>query len=141
MTKQEFQHSLAVEFGGVSYGKNMGSVGISVSRDDIDLEVADNLFINSQVQCRIAADPNAGKDVQGQVKAFEDHEFVEFVANVHGFSVKADNIRATLSIPKSSLGEAQLARFAGRRGTCECTRVGTLHEDGESDNGQEDADD
>lgn len=123
--KRAYQHKVAAHFKTVAINDQTTRLGIKVSRDDLDLGLADALFTDAQLQCEICCDPNAGDDSEGQQTMDVGVFTLELIADVHGFGVKAEHFNASLQSAKSAIDIGALAQFANRRGTLSCTRIGS----------------
>lgn len=117
---------LAVQFKGISWGKQSASIGVNLSRTEMDIAEADKMLVNRTIACKIACDPNDGRDVDGQSKlnlGSKGHSIdAEFSAEVTGFTVRNNYFVVNLKVPMTDvqddgLGASHMVRFCGKPGT------------------------
>lgn len=116
---------ISVNFKNASPTKKRRNLGVEMGRDEIDLETAAQLFINSQLECVISVDPNQDDDGEGQATFDPESDMVDlkFVAGVLNFTVNADVYAFTLQLPLS-LHADDVERFRYRKGRLVCKRTG-----------------
>lgn len=121
------KHRLVVTFGGtVGVGKQLARLGVLLDRAEMNLANMDALFTNAQLACKLVCDPIAENDVDGQATTVDTTVKLGFVAHCKGFRVGNKGYIASLSTPKNDVDLAVLSQFAGRSGTLECKRTGSM---------------
>jgi hypothetical protein len=143
------QADIPGEFGNVSIGQAVGSIGISIDPSHVTLERAHALFCGKRVSIRLMQTLTG--EMAGQ-KRFRGMEALEFSAtcDIKGYRVSPKVITARLSMTLEGLDVPMLTHFSQRSGRLIVVSIQEIPEDAPSggdddddldDEGGEDADD
>lgn len=130
-----------VTYGGVSFGKKTARIGLTVSRDDLKIGVADKNLCDRRLELIIKASGNGDQEGQGRLEGMEDDLVLAGVADVKGFGVHAEHISFGLTFnvkalkTASAAGESRLDDFASREGRLQIVGVETIPEEEKHKNG------
>ena len=126
------------EFKTVGIGKDVTRMSVSVPREKLSLQEADDLFTGSQISAKLSCDPNRNGDAEGQQTMPGCSLDLEVVADCHGFRASSDSFSTSLSMNKESVDLTFLSAFAGRKGTIKIERTGAAAGGGEADSDDND---
>jgi hypothetical protein len=130
---------IGVKFAGVSIGETTARIGISIDRELIELEAADDLFCNRRLIGQIEVE--AGNDAEGQKKLVDDlNHTIKGAFDIKGFRVTSANIAAGLTFSLNDVELNELGHFAKRAGKLTIVNVEAIPgaEDGEDESETED---
>lgn len=130
---------LAVSFGSTSAGKHTGRIGITVSRDKLEIDLADELFCDTRLQAVLTVIPK--KDGKGQKSMLPDQfPTIEGSFDVKGFSTRSDKFSCGFTYMKRSIDANALGEFAGQAGKVEIFDIGEIPDEetkGSGEDGEE----
>lgn len=107
--------TLPVTFGGSSTGKTVGRISVTVSRDNLELELADELFTDTRLSCQLEVTPK--KQGKGQKSLIADqYPVLEGVFDVKGFRTNAEKFSFSLTFNRKALDNNALGEFAAQAG-------------------------
>lgn len=122
---------LQVAFGGTSAGKNTGRIGVKISRDKLDLMLADELFTEQRLEATLTVIPK--KDAKGQKNMLPDQfPTISGSFDVKGFSTRSDTFSCGFTYMKKSVDANAINEFAGQQGKVEIYNIADIPEDEES---------
>jgi len=133
-------YSCDVDFGGVSIGDESGRLGVKISRDDMTLEMADELFAGRRLTGEITL-AELGDENQERLPGMEDERppMIESVFDVKRYSAARKQFTVGFTFALSEIFVQDLARFAKRRGRIVINEIDDLEEGGRG--GSDDFDD
>jgi hypothetical protein len=117
---------LQVAFGGTSAGKNTGRIGVKISRDKLDLMLADELFTEQRLEATLTVIPK--KDAKGQKNMLPDQfPTISGSFDVKGFSTRSDTFSCGFTYMKKSVDanattSSQVSRARSRSSTSPTSR-------------------
>lgn len=133
---------MPVEFGGVSCGRKMMSVGVKIGREELDIGTADEVFTDAQLEVRCVVDPLGNDDTPGQGRFANTDLELEGIAICHRLGVSKDAYTMRLSFVEDSIDQPALLKLAYRTGHIRAKRVGAATSDQiEKANAEVEADD
>lgn len=115
---------LNVTFGSVTIAKKVVRLTVSINRDKLPLDEADDLFAASQLDARLCCDPQADTDTKGQQKMVDTKVELDITPNVSGYHVYEHAFSVSFVMPKKSVDKNLLGQFSAREGTVTCKRKG-----------------
>lgn len=120
---------LAVNYGSISVGDEVASLGLSVERKNLSLSKADAHLVCKRLTCTITAAAGNDNPDQQTMPGMEDAEAtVTAVFDVKGFSVGRKYIRFHLAAPKTAVDLASLTDYPKRAGRFTLLSVETIPE-------------
>lgn len=116
-----------VEFGGVSIGETTARLGCKISRDRIDLDEADSVFVCHRLTGYVRLGANDSDNGQG---TFVDdlYDQVDGSFDVKRIGVNADVISTGLTFSLADVEVATLAKFSKGHGRLVVNKVGAIPE-------------
>lgn len=118
---------------GISLGKSKVTLGISIEREDLSLEVADAILTGASLDMRIIP----AQDVDGQEMMFDEAAALDIDAECGSISVHETYISASLKIDKSGADLNALERFTFRVAKVRFSRTGDAAKGGGDGDGDE----
>ena len=127
-------HSFEAEFKTVSGSLERGRVGLVIERNQVGVDDAMDLFINSQIRFAYEYDPNASGDANGQGKLDpSDLVTVDGIGECKSVRISARAYHVGLSFPREQLNADDPLSLSGRKGTFSCTKVGAAISEADDD--------
>lgn len=125
---ERYKHLLFVKFGGVSANRKTARLSLRIETNTpngISDKLAQELFINAELDFSIIAKAESDNDVKGQ-QTIDDVAKLDQSASamVAGYSVRGDHISLSLVMIKGSIALDEMSRFCGLNGELHCTKVG-----------------
>lgn len=103
----------ACKFGNVGIGDETANLGLAVSREQLNIDAADDMFCGKRLKVRVVVsegDPD-------QKQFWDDLRWdIEATADVKSFRVTAKRIATSLVFQLSEISAEQLSHFARREG-------------------------
>lgn len=120
--------NVPVAFGNVSIGDGSASVKVTVDRENLNPDAADDLFCGRRLQGKIAVgQPNEDPT---QKRMFEDLDYrIEATFEAKGYSVRPKGIGATLNVLLKEVDVETLSHFAKHDGRMIVLNAEPLGED------------
>ena len=119
--------SRAVKLGGLSIGETTARMSFGFSREELDIQDADELFSGSRCNVKIEQKEDAAQTtikVNGKsVKAIDP---IDAVCDIKGFRTTAEHYSAGMTFLMSEVGVEKLARFSGRDVVLTLKRTGDI---------------
>lgn len=110
------QLTIPVEFSKASTGVETVSIGATVSRDHLDLNVADDEICGHRLTCDVAVGEHNPE--QQTLPGMEDaRDVMRIIADVKGINVKPDRLRFSLSTLRQSVDLPKFMALCERSGT------------------------
>lgn len=104
---------------------NRKSARLGVRLKTPDLLAVNDIIRNSQLKVTLTADPNAGKDIEGQATMDVGVLELSGIANVREFGVKRNaDVGFSLLFSKSTVELDDLSQFVGTKGELQVKRLG-----------------
>lgn len=104
-------NDVPVKFGGVSIGEKTARIGISVSREYLNLEQADKLFTDRRLNGAVVL--GHSDDAEGQIKLWDDSDHqLQTSFDIKGFRVGSEHFSAGLTMALKEINIVELARFS-----------------------------
>lgn len=137
MAKTSDKMKVPCTYQNVSINDQAATIGIKLSRSDVNLAKADWMLCNTQIATKLRFDPGSDEDAVGQ-ETMVDIE-VELSANFSskGFRVTSRAIAARFIVPRDVCEISELARFANQSGTLSCKRLGSDKEEEQEEDMEE----
>lgn len=127
-TKFLAKHDVGVQFGGVSIQDTTCRVGgITIDRERMSLEKADELFSNRRLVGRIVL--GHMDDGAGQLELFDGDIAVYGAFDVKGFRCNAAAFGLSLTFSRADIDVAQLSQFAKCEGRLQISEVNEIPAD------------
>lgn len=104
-----------VEFSGVGIGETSARIGVTLSRDDMDIDVADDLLCGRRIKGKIEAHKKGG-DSEGQGYLKNVRPSITAVFECKSFRTGPSKIGASLNFALNDLTGDDLRHFANRNG-------------------------
>lgn len=118
---------LPVEFGGVSIGQSTARLGIRISREDIEIDEADNIFCGRRLKGKIEL---GKKDEDSrQTKFFDSGPVVEGVFDVKRIGLSPEQVSTGLTFSIKDVDIRTLAKFSKGVGVLSVESVEDLPEE------------
>lgn len=124
------KHDYRCEFAGVSIGDATARIGVTVSRDIISLERADDLFANHRLIGRIILGHADDAPLQG--KLFEGDTAIYAAFDAKGFRVSSGTIGLGLTFSRKDVNVSELANFAKSEGRLQIAEVAEIPDEKEA---------
>jgi hypothetical protein len=125
-TESSYDWEIAVKVRGIGIGDETVRFGFEFVAGEIDLNAQKELFVGSQLDCKIVHDPNADKDANGQ-QVMEDcagQDVLVGVAVSRRLGLGVETHGGSLQFQLSAIDTSRLGRFAKKKCTLFCTRLG-----------------
>ena len=116
-----------VEFGGVSIGQKTARIGLTVSRDVLNINAADELFVERRVTGIVVL--GGGEDSAGQTTFIDTDERIEGTFDIHRFGVKSETYTTGLTFNLKDIDIATLALFSKGKGRLILTDISEIPTD------------
>lgn len=124
-----------VEFGGVSVGQTTVRIGVRMNRDQVDLDVADEVFCGHRLNVEITL--GKSDEMPNQKKAFDAAYHVRGSADVKHMGVNADVITSGLTFSLKEIDISEIARFSKGTGKLTVYNVAELPEDAPNEHNED----
>lgn len=122
---------LPVTFGGVSIGKSTAKLSLKIMRDQMSLELADELFCERRLTGKIQL--GGHDDGSGQLKFFDTDPRLDGSFDVHRFGVTLDAFATGTTFKLNEIDVTLLAKFAKGSGRLVVLEATEIPEDAEPD--------
>lgn len=127
---------IPVKFGSVSNsGKKTARIGITIEKNMIDVERAEEMFCDSRLAVNLVCDPNdKGDKAQGKLDDISEIK-ITGIADVKGYRSNVDHftIGLTFALAELNLDNLrQLNGIAGKGGSLKAERTGSASEASET---------
>lgn len=122
---------IPVEFGGVSIGQATARLGLRISRNNLNINAADETFVGHRLTGKVIL----GKrdDSPGQEKMFNSDYEVEATFDVKRIGVSVDEISTGLTFNLADVDIRELAKFSKGSGKLVVYEVGEIPDDAPDD--------
>lgn len=121
------QLDIPVEFGGVSIGQKTARLGMTVSREVLNINAADEAFVERRVTGLVIL--GGGQDSAGQTTFIDTDERIEGTFDIHRFGVKSETYTTGLTFALKEIDIATLALFSKGKGRLILTDIDDIPAD------------
>lgn len=112
--KTAWELNIGVDFGGASFGDKTARLGVTLNRDKVEIDRADELFCDRRLTGTIVLGHT--EDDPTQLDLIEVAHKVEGVFDVKGFRVTTDEIGIGLTFSRNDVDSGELTLFAKKSG-------------------------
>lgn len=120
-----------VRYGNLSVGKELARIRVTIDRDAMSLDQADNLCCGARCDVDMIADPNGQDDDPDQETFISTAIKMQTIADIKTFTVRPAEIAASLSFSIGDLDVSELSHFASAKGSLTLKRIGDCVEEDE----------
>lgn len=113
--KTAWELNIGVDFGGVSFGDKTARLGVTIDREKIELDRADELFCDRRLTGTVILGHTEDDPTQKDLIADAAHT-VSGTFDVKGFSCKPSNLTIGLTFGRLEVDPGELSLFAKKSG-------------------------